>query len=72
MLQQSADKEATLADGELIATDAETPAEAAKVLEASDEEALHLEGEMIESTDNGWSEGDPQDQPDNPEPAQQP
>lgn len=57
-------------DTELVATDAETPPEANQVLDAVDDDALRLEGELIEPTDNGWREGDPEDQPDNPEPQE--
>lgn len=36
-----------------------------KILNAEDEkEQLRLEKEAIEPTDNGWQEGDPEDQPD--------
>ncbi len=32
-----------------------------------DEEARNKEKEQLEQTDNGWQEGDPLSQPDNPE-----
>lgn len=60
-----------MSNGELVTTEAETPTEAVKVLDASDEEALRMEGELMAPTENGWSEGDPQDQPENPEPQGQ-
>ena len=53
--------------GELITTEAEVPPEAAQLLDLPDEEALRLEGELIQATDNGWHEGDPENQPDNTE-----
>lgn len=44
-------------------------AESAAIVEAGDEEALGLERDAIEGSDNGWMEGDPEDQPDNNEEA---
>jgi len=60
-----------MSDEKLVPTDYEIPPEAAEVLDAREEEALRMEGEMIEPTDNGWKEGDPDDQPENPEPQEQ-
>jgi hypothetical protein len=70
---QGSDSEgAALPDEPLITTEAETPTEASAVLDAPDDEALRLEEALIQPSDNGWSEGDPEDQPDNPEPREQP
>lgn len=57
---------------EVVATEAEHLADLARVLSASDAEALRMEGELIEVTDNGWSAGDPYDQPENPDPRNRP
>ncbi len=35
---------------------------------ADDDLARRLEETVVEATDNGWQEGDPMDQPENPEP----
>ena len=45
----------------------ELPPEIGAILDADDDEALELERSLIGPSDNGWHEGDPEDQPDNPE-----
>jgi hypothetical protein len=35
--------------------------------EKEEKEALEKEAKLLEQTDNGWQEGDPEEQPDNPE-----
>ena len=42
---------------------------ASDIVEADDAQAIELERAALEVSDNGWSEGDPLDQPDNPEEA---
>lgn len=39
-----------------------------QIATVDDDWACQLEGEAIHATDNGWQEGDPLDQPENPEP----
>ena len=43
------------------------PEEANAIIDAPDDEAIDMERRLVEATDNGWVEGDPLDQPDNPE-----
>jgi hypothetical protein len=43
------------------------PQEAGVIVGAPDAEAVAMERDLVEATDNGWVEGDPLDQPDNPE-----
>jgi hypothetical protein len=43
------------------------PQEAGVIVGAPDDEAVAMERDLLEATDNGWVEGDPLDQPDNPE-----
>lgn len=43
------------------------PQEAGVIIGAPDDEAVAMERDLVEATDNGWVEGDPLEQPDNPE-----
>lgn len=43
------------------------PEEAGAIIDAPDDQAVDMERDLVEATDNGWVEGDPLDQPDNPE-----
>lgn len=43
-----------------------------RIVAGDDDYARQLEGEAVRATDNGWQEGDPLDQPDNPPAWQEP
>lgn len=43
------------------------PDEANAIIKAPDDQAIEMERDLVEATDNGWVEGDPLDQPENPE-----